>query len=84
MRLVPSLHLSIVLGFLGCLAPIMVMAQAKPSAKEQIRREQVQEIEKYQHTIDGEDRSVNYVTYVVLGALGIIGCMVVVRRLLLY
>ncbi len=62
----------------------MVIAQTKPSAKEQIRREQVQEIEKYLEKIDGDDRSVNYVVYVVLGSVGVIGCLVVVRRLLSY
>lgn len=68
---------------IALLSPLMAMSQEVSAAKEQPRKDQVQEIERYLRTVDGEDRSTSYVAYVVVGTLGVMGCMVLVRRLLL-
>lgn len=72
-----------VFGFLVSLAPLLAGAQSVPIPHVIVRKEQVQEVERYLERVEGEDRSVKYVVYVVLPALGLIGCLMVLRRLLL-
>lgn len=70
-------------GLWVCLAPLLVGAQSVPVPQVIVRKEQVQEVERYMERVEGEDRSVKYMIYVVLPALGLIGCLMVLRRLLL-
>lgn len=77
------MHLCYFVGLLVSLAPLLVVAQSMPVPQESVRREQVQEVERYMERVEGEDRSVKYVVYVVLPALGLIGCLMVLRRFLL-
>jgi len=76
-------NLCYVFGFLVSLAPLLAGAQSVPIPHVIVRKEQVQEVERYLERVEGEDRSVKYVVYVVLPALGLIGCLMVLRRLLL-
>jgi|GEM_PF-6163359 len=77
------MHLCYFVGLLVSLAPLLVVAQSMPVPHVIVRREQVQEVERYMERVEGEDRSVKYVVYVVLPALGLIGCLMVLRRFLL-
>lgn len=70
-------------GLWVCLAPLLAGAQSVPAPQVIVRKEQVQEVERYMERVEGEDRSVKYMVYVVLPALGLIGCLMVLRRLLL-
>ncbi len=70
-------------GLLVSLAPLLVEAQSMPVPHVIVRKEQVQEVERYMERVEGEDRSVKYMVYVVLPALGLIGCLMVLRRFLL-
>lgn len=70
-------------GLWVCLVPLLAGAQSVPAPQVIVRKEQVQEAERYLERVEGEDRSVKYVAYVVLPALGLIGCLMVLRRLLL-
>lgn len=74
------MHLCYFIGLLVSLAPLLVVAQSMSVPHESVRREQVQEVERYMERVEGEDRSVKYVVYVVLPALGLIGCLMVLRR----
>lgn len=77
------MQLCYVFGLLVWLAPLLVGAQSVPAPQVIVRKEQVQEVERYMERAEGEDRSVKYMVYVVLPALGLIGCLMVLRRLLL-
>lgn len=70
-------------GLMVSLAPLMVGAQSTPVPQVIVRKEQVQEVERYMENVERDDRSVKYVVYVVLPALGLIGCLMVLRRFLL-
>lgn len=72
-----------VFRFLVSVAPLLAGAQSVPVPHVMVRKEQVQEVERYLERVEGEDRSVKYVSYVVLPALGLIECLMVLRRLLL-
>lgn len=65
------------------LAPLLVEAQVMPESKERVRKVQVQEIERCIENVDGGDRSVKYLSYVVLPVIGLIGGLFVLRRFLL-
>jgi hypothetical protein len=77
------MHLCYFVGLLVSLAPLLVVAQSMPVPHVIVRKEQVQEVERYMERVEGEDRSVKYMVYVVLPALGLIGCLMVLRRFLL-
>ncbi len=83
MHMICRVHLCCFLGLLLSLAPLLVGAQSMPVPQERVRKEQVQEIERYMEHVEREDRSVKYMVYVVLPALGLIGCLMVLRRFLL-
>jgi len=82
-HVVRRMQLCYFLGLLVSLAPLMVEAQSVPVPQVIVRKEQVQEVERYMERVEGEDRSVKYMVYVVLPALGLIGCLMVLRRFLL-
>jgi len=77
------MHLCYFVGLLVSLAPLLVVAQSMPVPHVIVRKEQVQEVERYMENVERDDRSVKYVVYVVLPALGLIGCLMVLRRFLL-
>jgi len=77
------MHLCYFVGLLVSLAPLLVVAQSMPVPHVIVRKEQVQEVERYMENVERDDRSVKYVVYVVLPALGFTGCLKVLRRLLL-
>lgn len=77
------LHISLFLGLLISLAPLLVEAQVMPDSKERARKEQVQEIERYMEHVDDGNRSVKYMSYVILPLIGLIGGLLVLRRFLL-
>lgn len=83
MPMVRRMQLCYFLGLLVSLTPLLVEAQSVPVPHVIVRKEQVQEVERYMERVEGEDRSVKYMVYVVLPALGLIGCLMVLRRLLL-
>jgi hypothetical protein len=83
MHLARRLHIVYLLGILMSLAPLLVEAQVMPESKERVRKVQVQEIERCIENVDGGDRSVKYLSYVVLPVIGLIGGLFVLRRFLL-
>ncbi|WP_395752684.1 hypothetical protein [Prosthecobacter sp.] len=82
LRLATFLRLCLVFGVVDCLAPVRAYAQQVPIEKEVPRKEQVREIEKYLGQIEEDDRPLKFLVYVVLGTLGVISCMIVLRRFL--
>ncbi len=83
MHLARRLNFVFFLGILIGLSPLLVEAQVTPESKERVRKVQVQEIERYTENVDGGDRSVKYLSYVVLPVIGLIGGLLVLRRFLL-
>lgn len=83
MHMVRRMQLCYFLGLLMSLAPLLVEAQPVPVPHVIVRKEQVQEVERYMENVEREDRSVKYVVYVVLPVLGLIGSLMVLRRFLL-
>lgn len=83
MHLARRLHIVFLLGISMSLAPLLVEAQVMPESKERVRKVQVQEIERCIENVDGGDRSVKYLSYVVLPVIGLIGGLFVLRRFLL-
>jgi hypothetical protein len=83
MPMARRMQLCYFLGLLVGLAPLLVEAQSTPVPHVIVRKEQVQEVERYMENVERDDRSVKYVVYVVLPALGLIGCLMVLRRFLL-
>ena len=83
MHVARRMQLCYFFGLMVSLAPLLMAAQSRPVPQERVRKEQVQEVERYMERVEGEDRSVKYVVYVVLPALGLIGCLMVLRRFLL-
>ena len=70
-------------GLLVSLAPLLVEAQSMSVPHVLVRKEQVEEVERYMENVERDDRSAKYMVYVVLPALGLIGCLMVLRRLLI-
>ncbi len=83
MHVARRMQLCYFFGLMVSLAPLLVEAQSRPVPHVIVRKEQVQEVERYMERVEGEDRSVKYVVYVVLPALGLIGCLMVLRRFFL-
>lgn len=76
------LLLSVVAGLLIGLAPVVVLAQARPSSQEWVRSNRLEEIERVASGLDGEDHKAEYLLYVVLPIFGLIGGLFILRRLL--
>ena len=83
MKMPPRFFLAALAGvLLGLLSPVAVV-QAAPAAREVVQKDHDREIERVMGRLNGEDRSSDYVLYVVLPVLGLIGTMLVLRRFLL-
>lgn len=75
------LSLCILTSLLFLLSMPMGAGASAPVSHARVQRDQVQEIEQVLGHLEGEDRTVEYLLYVVMPALGLMGILLIFRRL---
>jgi hypothetical protein len=79
-HLARRLHFYMVLGLWLGLVPMVVKAQTTPASKESVRQDHQHEIERVAGALDERNTSIEYLLYVILPLVGLIGVLSALRR----
>jgi C4-dicarboxylate transporter len=83
MHMARCLHFCLALSLWVALVPFLVSAQAAPSAQEWMQKKQAHEIENIVGRLEENNTSADYLLYVVVPLVGLIGVLTLLRRLFL-